>query len=113
MNIAKIQPKRDSMSEPIIIIDSSEVREGKLDDLKAAMKDLVKFAEANEPEMIAYNVYLSEDGRQVTVLQVHPNSASAEFHMKVAGPPSPSSSSSSRCWGLTYTAAQVKICWSG
>lgn len=74
------------MPELIVIIDSSEVREGKLDDLKAAMRELVKFAEANEPEMIAYNVYLSEDGRQVTVLQVHPNSASAEFHMKVAGP---------------------------
>lgn len=74
------------MSEHIIIIDSSEIREGKLENLKAAMKDLVKFAEANEPEMIAYNVYLSEDGRQVTVLQIHPDSASAEFHMNVAGP---------------------------
>jgi quinol monooxygenase YgiN len=74
------------MSEPIVIIDSSEIREGKLDDLKAAMKELVEFALANEPRMIAYNVYLSEDGNRVTVLQVHPDSESAEFHMKVAGP---------------------------
>lgn len=74
------------MSEPIVIIDSSEVREGKLDDLKAAMKELVEFALAKEPRMIAYNVYLSEDGNRVTVLQVHPDSASAEFHMNVAGP---------------------------
>ncbi len=73
------------MSEPIVIIDSSEIREGKLEDLKAAMKELVEFALANEPKMIAYNVYLSEDGTRVTVFQVHPDSASAEFHMKVAG----------------------------
>jgi hypothetical protein len=50
------------------------------------MKELVKFVEANEPEIIAYNVYLCEDGTRVTVFQVHPDSASAEFHMKVAGP---------------------------
>lgn len=73
------------MSKPIVIIDSSEIREGKLDDLKAAMKELVEFAMANEPKMIAYNVYLSEDGTRITVFQVHPDSASAEFHMKVAG----------------------------
>ncbi len=74
------------MPELIVITDSSEIREGKLDDLKAAMKDLVEFVEANESGIFAYNVYLSEDGRQVTVLQIHPDSASAEFHMKVAGP---------------------------
>lgn len=73
------------MSEPIVIIDSSEIREGKLEDLKAAMKELVEFALANEPRMTAYNVYLSEDNARVTVIQVHPDSASAEFHMNVAG----------------------------
>lgn len=73
------------MSVPIIIIDSSEIREGKLEDLKAAMNELVEFALANEPKMIAYNVYLSEDNTRVTVIQVHPDSASAEFHMKIAG----------------------------
>jgi hypothetical protein len=35
--------------------------------------------------MIAYQVYLNEDETQVTVLQVHPDPASAEFHMNVAG----------------------------
>lgn len=73
------------MSEHIII-DSSEILEGKLEGLKAAMKELVEFALANEPRMIAYNVYPNEDGTRVTVLQFHPDSASAEFHMNVAGP---------------------------
>ena len=36
--------------------------------------------------MIAYNVYLKEDGTRMTVVHVHPDCASLEFHMKVAGP---------------------------
>lgn len=73
------------MPDPLVIIDSSEVREGKLEDLKRAMNELVELAQANEPRMIAYTVYLNEDSTRVTVLQIHPDSASAEFHMKVAG----------------------------
>lgn len=72
------------MYHPIIIIDCSKVRQGKLEDVKAGMNELVEFAKANEPRMIAYNVYLSEDNTHVTVFQVHPDSASAEFHMEVA-----------------------------
>jgi quinol monooxygenase YgiN len=77
------------MSEPIVFIDSSEIREGKLEELKTAINELVEFVEANEPQPIAYNVYLQEDGTRMTVVQVHPDSASMEFHMKVAGPAFP------------------------
>jgi sugar/nucleoside kinase (ribokinase family) len=74
------------MLGPIVIIDSSEIREGMLEDLKAAMKDLTHFVEAHEPRTIAYAVYLNEEGSRVTVMQAHPDSASAEFHMDVAAP---------------------------
>ena len=60
-----------SESEPIIYIDHSEVREGKLDELKTAMKELVELVEANEPRIIAYNVYFTEDGTRMTVVHVH------------------------------------------
>ena len=73
------------MSETAVIIDSSEVNEGKLEELKTAMNELVEFAKMNEPDMIAYEVYFNEDDTQMTVLQIHPDSASAEFHMKVSG----------------------------
>lgn len=72
------------MTEPIVFVDTSEIREGKLEDLKTAMKELAEFVEANEPRPIAYDVYVSEDGTRVTVFQIHPDSASMEFHMKVA-----------------------------
>jgi quinol monooxygenase YgiN len=74
------------MSDPIVSIDSSEIHEGKLEELRTAMKELVEFVDANEPRLIAYNVYFSDDGTRMTVVHVHPDSASLEHHMEVAGP---------------------------
>ena len=77
------------MSEPIIYIDQSEIREGKLEELKTAMNELVELIEANEPQLIAYNLYFNEDGTRMDVVHLHRDSASLEFHMKVAGPAFP------------------------
>ena len=74
------------MSEPIIYIDRSEVREGKLSELKSATKELAEFVAAIEPRIIAYRVYLNDAGTQMTVLHIHPDSESLQFHMEVAGP---------------------------
>ena len=74
------------MSDAIVYVDISEVREGALDELKAGLKDLVDFIETKEPRLIAYNVYFSADGTRMTVVNVHPDSASLEYHMEVAGP---------------------------
>ena len=73
------------MPENIVIVGCSEIREGKLEELKAAMNTLVELVKAKEPQITAYNVYFNEDGTQLTVLQVHPDSTSAEFHMEVTG----------------------------
>ncbi len=75
-----------SESEPIIYVDHSEIREGKLEQLKTAMKELAEFVEANEPQLVAYNVYFTEDRNRMTVVHVHRDSPSLELHMKVAGP---------------------------
>ena len=75
------------MSDEIVCVDTSDVREGRLEELKAGIKELADFVEANEPRLIAYNVYFSsDDGARMTVVQVHPDSASLEYHMDVAGP---------------------------
>ena len=74
------------MSDAILYLDTSDVREGALEELKPAMARLVEFVQANEPQLIAYNVYFTEDGTQMTVMSVHPDAASLEYHMEVAGP---------------------------
>lgn len=70
----------------ILYVDRAEVRAGKLDELKRAVADLVDLVQANEPQLGAYNVYFGADGRTMTVVHAHTDSASLQRHMDVAGP---------------------------
>ena len=54
--------------------------------MKAGVVDLVAFVEANEAEPLAYDIYFDEAGTQMTVVQIHPDSASLERHLTLAGP---------------------------
>lgn len=69
------------MSQPIVYIDKSNIREGKLEQLEAAMQDLAGFVEANMPLLISYGFFLNNDRTQMTVIAVHPDSSSLEFHL--------------------------------
>ena len=80
------EPISTGMSHAIVYVDTSDVREGAVEALKAGIKELVDFVDANEPRIIAYNVYFSDDGTRMTVVHVHPDSASLEYHLEVAGP---------------------------
>jgi quinol monooxygenase YgiN len=74
------------MAEHIIYVDHSEIRDGKFEELKMAMIELAQFVKANEPQLLVYNVYFSEDRARMTVIHIHRDAASLEFHMRVAGP---------------------------
>ena len=70
-------------SEPIVYIDHSRIREDSIDELKAGVQRLVDFIEAREPQLIAYGFYIDEDAARMTVVAVHPDSASLERHMDI------------------------------
>jgi hypothetical protein len=72
------------MSDTIVVLDRSTVRAGKLAELKRAMQELASFVEENEPRPFSYNVYFDDAGTEMTVLQVHPDAASMEQHMRIA-----------------------------
>ena len=74
------------MSGLLIYVDTSDVREGAVEELRGAIKELVQFIDANEPQIVAYTVYLSDDEREMTVVHVHADAASLEYHLDVAGP---------------------------
>jgi hypothetical protein len=74
------------MREPLIVLDTSEIREGKRQELELGIAELAAFVESNETDPISYQVFFGDDGRVMTVLQVHPDSASMERHMALAGP---------------------------
>jgi hypothetical protein len=74
------------MAGPLVYLDTSEVREGALESIRGAIDDLVAFIERNEPDLLAYGVYLSDNGKRMTVVHVHMDTASLEYHLEVGGP---------------------------
>lgn len=73
------------MSQPIVYIDRSRIRPGKLEELKPAVDELVEFIRAREPQLLSYGFYLDEEESRMTVVAVHPDAASVELHMEVGG----------------------------
>ena len=72
------------MSGPLIYVGTYTIRPGEQENARRRLVELVDFVETNEPRLIAFNTYLDEDeGRTLSVVQVHPDSASMEFHMQV------------------------------
>jgi hypothetical protein len=73
------------MTPPFIFIATNRLKPGALDRERERVPDLVAFIEANEPQLIAFNEYVSDDGTEVSVVQVHPDAASFERHMGIVG----------------------------
>ena len=76
----------DTTLGPVVYIDRSDVHENRWDELKSGIRALVAFVEGHQPQMVAYAVYLDEDAHQMTVVSVHPDSASLERHVDIGGP---------------------------
>ena len=71
------------MSGPFIFIATNKLKEGKLEAERRRVPGLSDFIEASEPRLLAFNEYANKDGTEVSVVQVHPDAASFEFHMGV------------------------------
>jgi hypothetical protein len=74
------------MPQAIVYVDTSSIREGKLKQLEVAMKALAAFVEANVPQLISYGFFLNRERTEMTVVAVHPDSASLAFHMDIGAP---------------------------
>jgi uncharacterized protein (DUF2126 family) len=71
------------MSSPFIFIATNRLKPGQLDRERQRVPGLVEFIESNEPRLIAFNEYVNETGDEVTVVQIHPDTASMEAHMGI------------------------------
>jgi hypothetical protein len=74
------------VSRPIFYVDRSDVRPGLVADLRRAVSELVDFVESREPQLISYGFYIDEEASTMTVVAIHPDSASLELHLAVGGP---------------------------
>jgi hypothetical protein len=75
--------KGGAVAGPFIFIATNRLKPGKLEAEKRRVPGLVDFIQTNEPRLIAFNEYASEDGAEVAVVQVHPDADSMAFHMEV------------------------------
>lgn len=71
------------MSAPLVFVSTWRVKPDAGEDLERYYRRVVEIVEAHEPQIIAFHGFLSEDGSEFTSIQVHPDAASMEFHMKV------------------------------
>ena len=71
------------MTEAFIYIGTSSIKPGHLMEARKRLAELVDFVETNEPRMIAFHVFIDETSSRLTIVQIHPDSSSMQFHMKV------------------------------
>jgi hypothetical protein len=71
------------MPEPIVYIDRSRIRSGRIDDVKRKSRELVAFIDEQEQQLLFYGFYIDEAASHMTVIAVHPDAASVELHMDV------------------------------
>jgi hypothetical protein len=71
------------MPGPFIFVATNKVREGRLEREKQRVPAWIDFIQSNEPRLIAFHEYLSDDGNEVEYVQVHPDTDSFENHMRL------------------------------
>lgn len=57
------------MSAPVIFVTTARVKEGRVEDFKQFTKELVRSFEAREPQIVAFNVFLNEEGTEMTSIR--------------------------------------------
>ena len=73
------------MLEPFIFIATNRLKPDAYEAERRRVPGLVEFIEAGEPRLLAFNEYINAERTEVTVVQVHRDAASMEFHMGVVG----------------------------
>jgi len=74
------------MPGPVIYVDTSDIRDGRLDDVREGIARLAAVVEREEPRLVSYAAFLDEGEGRMTVVHVHADTASLAFHMEVGGP---------------------------
>jgi hypothetical protein len=71
------------MGTPFVYVGTWTIKEGKEQEARKFLSEHTDFVEANEPRMIAFHMYVDEESRSCSVVQVHPDSTSMELHMQL------------------------------
>jgi hypothetical protein len=72
-----------AVSEPFIFINTTAIKEGQLEAWVKYFQGFAEYIEANEPRLLHFAMYVSEDGTEESIVQVHPDAGSMLHHMRV------------------------------
>ena len=67
----------------LIYSSTWKIKEGRLEEYKRFTKQFMKIIEENEPQLIAFHVFLNEDETEMTSIHIHPDATSMDSHMQV------------------------------
>lgn len=73
------------MSAPFIVRSVSRIHPGKADAYQAVAAEFCRLAEASEPRLLGFHIYVSEDRASEVVIQIHPDAESMQHHLAVMG----------------------------
>jgi quinol monooxygenase YgiN len=71
------------MSTEFIYTGTYQVRAGRFEDALKKLSEHTDFVEANEPRLVAFHVFTDEAAGTVSIVQVHRDPESMEFHLKL------------------------------
>jgi quinol monooxygenase YgiN len=71
------------MSGPLIMISRSRIKPGHRQAYEAHLRQATEMVESEEPRVIGFNSWTSEDGTDVSTVHLHPDADSLDTHLKL------------------------------
>ena len=73
------------MTAPFIFVGTHRIKKGQLEAYIEYFREFAEYVKEKEPRLIVFEGYVNEEGTLMTIVQVHPDAESMEFHMQTIG----------------------------
>jgi len=70
------------VATPFMLVSNFKVKGGSVESLRDDARSVTELIQANEPRIIAFHSFLSEDEGEMSTIHLHPDVASMELHMQ-------------------------------
>jgi hypothetical protein len=74
------------MPQPFILITTSTIKDGELDNVKALSTRFADLVEEHDTGLLSFHFYIDDDGTRVSNVQIHRDPDSMETYLPVAQP---------------------------
>lgn len=73
------------MDKKIFWVLDTEIKDGKTDEVKSLMNEMIDFTQKNEPGAVHYEWFISSDGKRCTLFEHYSDSEAAMVHVSSFG----------------------------